>query len=106
MTLSDPADASFSCPRCGRTSHNPNDAREGYCGACHAWTAPRVTAVAPADASVADVRKALDRKFRIYGASAEVAMSIFGPVLEARDRLIARLRAERGQDAGGEDSDP
>jgi hypothetical protein len=30
--------ASFTCPRCGRTSHNPNDAREGYCGACHEWT--------------------------------------------------------------------
>jgi hypothetical protein len=51
----------------------------------------------PADASVADVRKALDRKFRIYGPSVEVAMSIFGPVLEARDREIARLRDECGQ---------
>jgi ribosomal protein L37E len=30
--------ATFTCPRCGRTSHNPNDAREGYCGACHDWT--------------------------------------------------------------------
>jgi ribosomal protein L37E len=29
---------SFTCPRCGRTSYNPNDAREGYCGACHDWT--------------------------------------------------------------------
>jgi len=29
---------SFTCPRCGRTSHNPNDAREGYCGHCHDWT--------------------------------------------------------------------
>jgi hypothetical protein len=28
----------FTCPRCGRTSHNPNDEREGYCGACHDWT--------------------------------------------------------------------
>src|SRR3954447_5353986 len=28
----------FTCPRCGRTSHNPNDEREGYCGACHGWT--------------------------------------------------------------------
>ena len=30
----------FDCPRCGRTSANPNDYREGYCGACHDWTAP------------------------------------------------------------------
>lgn len=29
---------SFTCPRCGRTSHNPTDIREGYCGACHDWT--------------------------------------------------------------------
>lgn len=28
----------FTCPRCGRTSHNPNDIREGYCGNCHDWT--------------------------------------------------------------------
>ena len=30
--------SSFTCPRCGRTSWNPNDVREGYCGACHSWT--------------------------------------------------------------------
>lgn len=26
------------CPECRRTSHNPNDVREGYCGACAWWT--------------------------------------------------------------------
>lgn len=33
---------SFTCPRpeCGRTSFNPNDVREGYCGNCHDWTGP------------------------------------------------------------------
>lgn len=25
------------CPKCGRTSHNPNDVQERYCGACHAF---------------------------------------------------------------------
>lgn len=30
----------FTCPRCSRTSHSPDDAREGYCGACRAWTRP------------------------------------------------------------------
>jgi hypothetical protein len=29
---------SFTCPRCGRTSHNPTDEAEGYCGSCHGWT--------------------------------------------------------------------
>jgi hypothetical protein len=28
----------FDCPRCGMTSHNANDVREGYCGNCHDWT--------------------------------------------------------------------
>lgn len=28
---------SIKCPRCGRTSHNPHDVRERYCGACHAY---------------------------------------------------------------------
>ena len=28
---------SFTCPKCGRTSHNLNDVRERYCGACHEW---------------------------------------------------------------------
>lgn len=25
----------FTCPKCGAVSHNPNDVRERYCGACH-----------------------------------------------------------------------
>lgn len=25
----------FTCPDCGRTSHNPNDAAQRYCGACN-----------------------------------------------------------------------
>jgi ribosomal protein S27AE len=29
---------SITCPRCGRTSYNPTDIDEGYCGACHDWT--------------------------------------------------------------------
>lgn len=32
---------SIKCPRCGKTSHNPNDIREGYCGHCHDWTTKR-----------------------------------------------------------------
>ena len=32
---------SVTCPRCGRTSHHPQDVAEGYCGACHDWTSPR-----------------------------------------------------------------
>lgn len=32
---------SFTCPRCGRTSHNLMDVKEGYCGHCHDWTGPQ-----------------------------------------------------------------
>lgn len=28
---------SFTCPECGMTSHNPNDAAWRYCGACHKY---------------------------------------------------------------------
>jgi ribosomal protein S27AE len=31
----------FVCPRCGAVSAHPDDVREGYCGHCHDWTAPR-----------------------------------------------------------------
>jgi len=29
--------ATYTCAHCGATSYNPNDVREGYCGACHRW---------------------------------------------------------------------
>lgn len=29
----------FVCPRCGKASQSADDAREGYCGQCHDWTA-------------------------------------------------------------------
>lgn len=29
----------FTCPRCGAKSYNPDDAWHGYCGRCHDWTA-------------------------------------------------------------------
>ena len=32
------APPSFTCPRCGRTSYNPHDVRESYCGRCRDWT--------------------------------------------------------------------
>jgi hypothetical protein len=31
---------SITCPACHRTSHNPNDIEQGYCGHCHDWTGP------------------------------------------------------------------
>lgn len=31
---------SFTCPRCGRTTHHPEDVRQRYCGSCHDWLDP------------------------------------------------------------------
>lgn len=31
---------SYTCPRCLATSYHPQDVENGYCGACHAFTAP------------------------------------------------------------------
>lgn len=31
----------FTCPKCGRTSHHPEDAEAGYCGSCHEFTGQR-----------------------------------------------------------------
>lgn len=28
----------FTCPRCTKTSYNPNDAKYGYCGNCNDYT--------------------------------------------------------------------
>lgn len=38
---------SFTCLICGRTSYNPADEREGYCGACHVFVNdPSINALA------------------------------------------------------------
>jgi hypothetical protein len=31
------ATPSFTCPKCGMTSHNPHDVANNYCGNCHAF---------------------------------------------------------------------
>lgn len=28
----------FTCPKCGMTSHHPDDEKHGYCGNCHEFT--------------------------------------------------------------------
>lgn len=41
---------SITCPKCGRTSHHPEDVRWGYCGACHWWTSdPLLAPLQPAE---------------------------------------------------------
>jgi hypothetical protein len=33
----------YRCPRCGKTSHSEQDAKHGYCGACHDFTRIKFT---------------------------------------------------------------
>ena len=35
-----PWNTSFTCPRCGMTSYNPEDVRQEYCGNCRDWARP------------------------------------------------------------------
>lgn len=30
-------EGAITCPQCSRTSHDPDDVRERYCGSCHQW---------------------------------------------------------------------
>jgi hypothetical protein len=39
MSPPQPPETSFTCPRCGKTSHNPHDAENRYCGRCHLFVA-------------------------------------------------------------------
>ena len=48
---------------------------------------------------VAAVRRALERRDLVYGLTVDQVMSVVGPVLEERDREIARLRAEISENA-------
>jgi hypothetical protein len=36
-TIDAPIRPQLTCPHCGRTSYNPTDIRERYCGACHVF---------------------------------------------------------------------
>lgn len=46
---------SFTCPRCGMTSHHPKDEEHGYCGACHDFTGDDT-----AERALVNLRRAAD----------------------------------------------
>lgn len=53
---------SITCPRCRRTSWHPEDVRQGYCGACHAYTTPKggwVIAIGNPDGPPSDTVRAM-----------------------------------------------
>jgi hypothetical protein len=63
--------AGITCPRCGRTSYNPNDVAQGYCGACHDWTTPPSGAWGDCREEVALTDDQLERVTREEGAASE-----------------------------------
>ena len=40
-----PTGESITCPKCHRTSYNPHDIAQGYCGFCHTWTSGPIVAI-------------------------------------------------------------
>ncbi len=60
MTGPEVPQPSITCPVCGATSYNPNDIRHGYCGRCHAFTAPESPAVTELRAWVNRINQAVD----------------------------------------------
>ncbi len=40
---SDSSAPAFTCPHCGRVSHNPTDIAQRYCGACHRFLEVEIT---------------------------------------------------------------
>lgn len=82
--------ASITCPRCGMTSHNPNDIRERYCGACHQYHDFMMTTY-PCDL-VFDVPVVDPRHSVLERAARELALSL------ASDGMIVRITARSPSD--------
>lgn len=72
---------SITCPQCGRTSHNPNDVREKYCGACHQYhdTMPvaKLRAAQKAFALAADNAVEAMNKSRLLSNKSIIALTDF-----------------------------
>jgi hypothetical protein len=50
---------SFTCPKCRRVSHNPNDERERYCGYCHEFIGEAMLSEEDYQFNLAQVKHAL-----------------------------------------------
>lgn len=106
--------STFTCPRCGRTSHNPNDAEQGYCGACHDWTAGPPMSEEPEFAILqSDLARAeeeieslkdrlvewMNHASKLTRERDELAVEL-DDVVKENERLRARVRQLGGEGAG------
>lgn len=80
---------SIACPRCGMTSHNPNDVRERYCGNCHDWIAdtPTVRLGARLDEYIAEAQRT--------GRAAGVTFTAEGILESLRRQGVSAQECER-----------
>lgn len=99
----------FTCPRCAAVSHNPNDEREGYCGACHWWTGdPVLGRVAPPSEPPSDtgpvalVPHLSGEELEVLRIELDVALLRWGEVLaraqapEIRAQVLRRVHLLHG----------
>jgi ribosomal protein L37E len=59
-----PVSDSYTCPRCGRTSYNPNDAANKYCGYCHEFEEDQDTENKRLKAEIAFLKSEIDKMIR------------------------------------------
>ena len=88
----------FTCPRCGSVSHHPEDIRHGYCGNCHAFTAPTQGYPSPGDTQtfVDGIVSHRDHEpyVRISINGERVQLNLAEAFKIARDILISAARIE------------
>ena len=81
--------ASYTCPKCGRTSYNPNDVANKYCGYCHEFEEDEMSD---------EPRPAIyDPEHYLADAQTEIArlkdeLKMAHEVVQNRDAEIERLR--------------
>jgi hypothetical protein len=84
--------ASFTCPRCGMSSPNPNDIREGYCGNCRGWIRTRTSRQAVRMAAIVLPLMWLAAVTAVFGYSGNPhswVYAVWGEAHPAQDLLTA-----------------
>jgi hypothetical protein len=90
---------SFTCPKCKKTSHHPQDERHGYCANCHDFTASPVGSLPNAGAThvfvdgiVAARNKEPYVRLTVNGETAQISIAETHKI--AKDLMIMAARTE------------
>lgn len=79
----------ITCPTCGRTSWNPHDRANGWCGHCNAATAP-----AGVHPDLVTITVAADRCRRVVGEDDDATAKVLVAIAELLE-VCARIPVER-----------